>query len=49
VVILSTSSDHATIKEALGLGAADFVTKPDKYSAWESAIKTVLTNYALPE
>lgn len=45
VVILSTSSDQATIKEAINLGALYFVTKPDKFSAWEEALKTILNNF----
>jgi CheY-like chemotaxis protein len=44
VVILSTSSDQATIKEAIELGALYFVTKPDKVSAWEDAIRKILKN-----
>jgi CheY-like chemotaxis protein len=45
VIILSTSSDQGTIKEALNLGAKDFITKPDKFSAWEQTIKNVLKNF----
>jgi CheY-like chemotaxis protein len=48
VVILSTSSDQATIKETMGLGARFFVTKPDKYSAWEHALKNILNNFQHP-
>jgi CheY-like chemotaxis protein len=48
VVILSTSSDQATIKEAMGLGARFFVTKPDKYSGWEHALKNILNNFQHP-
>jgi len=48
IVVLSTSSDQATIKEAINLGARDFITKPDKYSAWEDALKKLLNNFALP-
>jgi CheY-like chemotaxis protein len=47
IVILSTSSDQATIKEAMDLGARDFVTKPDKYSVWEEALERVLKNFVL--
>lgn len=49
VVILSTSSDQATIKDTINLGARDFVTKPDKYSGWEQAIRSVLNNFGLPK
>ena len=45
VVILSTSSDQSTIEEAIELGAIYFVTKPDKYSAWEGALRDVLKNF----
>jgi CheY-like chemotaxis protein len=45
VIILSTSSDQGTIKEALNLGAKDFITKPDKFSAWEQTLKNVLINF----
>jgi CheY-like chemotaxis protein len=49
VVILSTSSDQNTIKDAMDLGARDFVTKPERYSGWEQAIKSVLNNFGIPE
>lgn len=44
VVILSTSSDQATIKEAMSLGAKAFITKPDKLSAWKQTISDFLQN-----
>ena len=44
VVILSTSSDQPMIKETIELGAWYFVTKPDKYSACEGALRDVLKN-----
>lgn len=47
VVILSTSSDESTMREAIELGALYFVTKPDKYSAWEGALRNVLDNFFL--
>lgn len=47
VVILSTSSDQSTIAETIELGAVYFVTKPDKYSAWEGALRDVLKNFFL--
>jgi CheY-like chemotaxis protein len=43
VIVLSTSSDKDTISQTRSLGAIDFLTKPDKYSGWERAIKEVLT------
>jgi CheY-like chemotaxis protein len=42
IVILSTSSDQATINEAMRLGAKAFITKPDKLSAWEKTISDFL-------
>ena len=45
VVILSTSSDQTTIKESIDLGARYFVTKPDKYSAWEDVLRNILMTF----
>lgn len=42
VIILSTSSDRATIEETRQLGARDYITKPERYSAWSSIIKEKL-------
>ena len=47
IVILSTSSDQATMKEAIELGARFFVTKPNKYSAWENTLRNILENLFL--
>ena len=44
VIILSTSSDKQTIHETRQLGAYHFITKPDKFSIWESTLKTILSN-----
>lgn len=44
VVILSTSSDVRTINEALEMGAAHFITKPDKFSQWVQKISEFLEN-----
>jgi CheY-like chemotaxis protein len=44
VIVLSTSSDKDTIEQTKALGAKSFLTKPDKYSGWEEAIKEVLSN-----
>ncbi len=49
VVILSTSSDQSTIREAIELGALYFVTKPDRYSGWEGALRNVLDNFFLQQ
>jgi CheY-like chemotaxis protein len=47
VVILSTSSDKATIHDMKALGAIHFITKPDKYSAWEKMLKDFFINEPL--
>lgn len=44
VVVLSTSSNEATIHEAIGLGAVDFITKPNKLSILEQRLKAVIDN-----
>lgn len=44
VVILSTSSDRQTISDMLALGAVDFITKPDKFSAWEKMLREFFEN-----
>src|ERR1700754_3783252 len=44
VVILSTSSDNKTIVDMKALGAKDFITKPDKYSAWERMLNDFFIN-----
>jgi CheY-like chemotaxis protein len=45
VIILSTSSDKETISEARKLGAQHFISKPDKFSAWEHLLKQALDNF----
>jgi CheY-like chemotaxis protein len=45
VVILSTTSDTGTIAETLELGAKHFITKPDTFSDWETALKIVLEEF----
>ncbi len=47
VVILSTSSDKTTIQEMKALGAIHFITKPDKYSAWEKMLNDFFINERL--
>ncbi len=44
VVILSTSSDDKTIKEAYENGADGYITKPISYDGFVEKIKT-LSNY----
>lgn len=45
VIILTTSSDHKSIEETMALGASDYITKPDKFSAWQNIIKEKLEAY----
>ncbi len=47
VVILSTSSDHATISEAARLGAVDFITKPNKLSLLEERLREIFASSTL--
>lgn len=42
VIILSTSSDQSTINETALLGAADFLTKPNKLSLLEAKLRVIL-------
>ncbi len=42
VIIYSTSSDQKIINEVLGLGAAHFLVKPNRFSDLFEAIKTIL-------
>jgi CheY-like chemotaxis protein len=44
IIILSTSSDHATISETAALGAADFITKPNKLSLLEVKLLEIFSN-----
>lgn len=45
VIILTTSSDKSSIEETKQLGAKDYITKPDKFSAWGTVIKEKLNVY----
>lgn len=47
VIILSTSSDKTTIDDMKALGAIHFITKPDKYSAWEKMLNEFFINERL--
>jgi CheY-like chemotaxis protein len=42
IVILSTSSDSKTITETLDMGAVHFITKPDKFSLWQTRLAEFL-------
>jgi CheY-like chemotaxis protein len=45
VIILSTSADKETISETRKLGAQHFISKPDKFSTWETLLKQALQNF----
>ncbi len=45
VIILTTSSDRSSMEETRQLGAKDYITKPDKFSAWGQVIKEKLNAY----
>lgn len=45
VTILSTSSDPHNIAETQKLGATGFITKPDRFSEWQAALKKFFTNH----
>lgn len=45
VIILTTSSDKRSAEETRQLGARDYITKPDKFSAWGSIIKEKINAY----
>jgi len=47
VIILSTSSDKETIAETRRLGAQHFISKPDRFSAWESLLRQALDNFVV--
>lgn len=44
IVVLTTSADASTKATMLKSGAAAFVTKPDKFSAWETVLRQILEN-----
>jgi len=44
IVILSTSSDKATISDTIDLGAVEFLTKPNKLSLLEGRLREILNN-----
>lgn len=41
VIVLSTSSDPANVAETRQLGAKYFITKPDRFSQWVHALRTL--------
>lgn len=45
VIILTTSSDKRSVEETMKLGARGYITKPDKYSAWNKAIAEKINFY----
>ena len=44
IVVLTTSADASTKATMLKSGAAAFVTKPDKFSEWETVLRQILEN-----
>lgn len=42
VIILSTSSRAETIREVKGLGAHDFITKPDKFDVLKNILHSII-------
>lgn len=45
VVILSTRADKETLSETRNLGAQHFISKPDKFSTWETLLKQALQRF----
>jgi CheY-like chemotaxis protein len=45
VIILSTSADSETVSETRKLGAQHFISKPDKFSTWETLLKKALESF----
>jgi CheY-like chemotaxis protein len=48
VIVLTTSSDKRTIEETLKLGAIDYITKPDRFSGWETIIREKIAAFWTP-
>lgn len=48
IIVLSTTSDKASIEETFRLGAKDYITKPQKFSEWGVVIKDKLDAYMPP-
>ena len=42
IVVLTTTSDKATMTETISLGAKDFVTKPVRYSDWRQILRSFI-------
>lgn len=42
VIVLTTSADQRTKNAVLDLGAMQFITKPDRFSEWETVLKQAL-------
>lgn len=43
IIVMSTSSDHSTIKEAEQLGAREYITKPNTFKEIESIFSRLLS------
>ena len=46
VVVLSTSSDVATMEDMKLLGIHHFITKPDKYSLWSESLNDFFDHFS---
>lgn len=44
VIVLTTSADQQTKTAVLGLGASQFITKPDRFSEWENILRQIIDN-----
>jgi DNA-binding response OmpR family regulator len=42
IIVLTTSADYSTKVATLELGAKQFITKPDKFSDWETVLKQAI-------
>ena len=47
VIILTTTADRRSMEETRLLGARDYITKPDKFSAWSTIIKEKINAYRI--
>jgi CheY-like chemotaxis protein len=44
IIVLTTSADMSTKATMLESGAKEFITKPDRFSEWEMALRQVIKN-----
>jgi CheY-like chemotaxis protein len=45
IIVLTTSADMSTKAAILSSGAKEFITKPDKFSEWETVLRQVVGNW----